>query len=43
MLTAGVILLLPRFAYLALRHRKYVDGFAQRLGGGGQPLAKSNR
>ncbi|HEX7998969.1 MAG TPA: 3-deoxy-D-manno-octulosonic acid transferase [Pyrinomonadaceae bacterium] len=30
--TLGIIVLLPRFAYDALRHGKYVTGFGERLG-----------
>jgi 3-deoxy-D-manno-octulosonic-acid transferase len=32
LLTLGVVALLPRFAYDALRHGKYVDGLRERLG-----------
>ncbi|MEJ7617751.1 MAG: glycosyltransferase N-terminal domain-containing protein [Pyrinomonadaceae bacterium] len=34
LLATGVVLLSPRFAYLALRHRKYLGGLTERLGGG---------
>lgn len=30
--TFALVALLPRFLYQAIRHRKYVEGFAQRLG-----------
>lgn len=40
LLATGIMLLAPRFAYLAWRHRKYLGALKERLGGGA-PLSES--